>query len=156
GGPDVISHQKHSGLLVTGSNTSLYDCKLYMRSFGHGFFVQKHAENVHFEDCYVEGEVRSTDDILKETEGPAYDVNFRTWTENREGEYRVTPGYMKSLCEDGFRTYGGIKNISFKNCMAKNTRGGFELRTNGGIYLENCTTIGTERAYWVGDGAQVI
>ena len=155
GGPDVIRHRKHSGLLVTGSNTRLYACRLYMRSFGHGFYVQKNAENIYFEDCYVEGEVRATADILKETSGPAFDVGFRTWTKNREGEYRVTPGYMKSLCEDGFRTYGQIKNIHFRNCTAKNTRGGFELRTNGGIRLEDCTTIGTERAYWVGEGAVV-
>ena len=153
GGPGVIRHHKHSGLLVTGSNARLIECKLYMQSFGHGFYVQKNAENIYFEDCYVEGAVRKTDDILKETSGPAFDVNFRTWTINREGEYRVTPGYMKSLCEDGFRTYGQIKNIHFKNCTAKNTRGGFELRTNGGICLEDCTVIGTERGYWVGDGA---
>ncbi|MRX65286.1 hypothetical protein [Maribacter luteus] len=149
----VIRHKKHSGLLVTGSDTKLYRCKLYNRSFGHCFFVQRNAENVYFEDCYAEGVVRSTDDILAETSGPAYDVNFRTWTKNREGKYVVTPGYMKSLCEDGFRTYGPIKNIHFKNCTAKNTRAGFELRTNTGVRLENCTTIGTERAYWVGDDA---
>jgi len=153
GGPGVIPHQKHSGLLVTGSNTRLLGCKLYMQSFGHGFYVQKKAENIYFEDCYVQGAVRKTDDMLKETSGPAFDVDFRTWTVNREGEYRVTPGYMKSLCEDGFRVYGQIKNIHFKNCTAKNTRGGFELRTNGGIRLESCTVMGTERGYWVGDGA---
>lgn len=155
GGPTVIRHKKHSGLLITGSNTKVYRSKIYNRSFGHCFFVQKKAENVYFEDCYAEGEVRTTDDILAETSGPAVDVGFRTWTQNREGEYVVTPGYMKSLCEDGFRTYGQIKNIHFKNCTAKNTRAGFELRTNEGIRLENCTTIGTERAYWVGDGAVV-
>ncbi|MCJ8164282.1 hypothetical protein MKJ04_05460 [Pontibacter sp. E15-1] len=155
GGETVIKHKKHSGLLVTGSNTRLYRCKLYNRSFGHCFFVQKGAENVYFEDCYAEGAVRSTDEILAETSGPAVDVNFRTWTQNREGKYVVTPGYMKSLSEDGFRTYGEIKNIHFKNCTAKNTRAGFELRTNGGTRLENCTTIGTERGYWVGDGAIV-
>lgn len=149
----VIPHKKHSGLLVTGSNTRLYGCKLYMRSFGHGFFVQNNAENIFFEDCYVEGEVRSTDDILAEESGPAFDAKFRTWTQNREGEYVVTPGYMKSLCEDGFRVYGNIRNINFKNCTAKNTRAGFELRTNGGARLENCTTIGTERAYWIRDDA---
>lgn len=156
GGPDVIRHQKHSGLLVTGSYSKIIGCKLYMKSFGHGFFVQKNAENVHFEDCYVEGELRKTEEILAETSGPAFDVQFRTWTQNRDGEYVVTPGYMKSLCEDGFRTYGSIKNISFKNCTAKNTRGGFELRTNEGILLENCTTIGTERAFWVGNNAKMI
>ncbi|MFC1763537.1 hypothetical protein ACFL6U_15845 [Planctomycetota bacterium] len=150
----VIKHRKHSGLLVTGSDTKLYGCKLYNRSFGHCFFVQKNPKNVYFEDCYAEGDVRSTDDILAETSGPAFDVKFRTWTQNREGEYVVTPGYMKSLCEDGFRTYGQSDNIHFKNCTAKNTRAGFELRMNG-VRLENCTTVGTELAYWVGDDAIV-
>lgn len=153
GGPDVIRHKKHSGFLVNGSYAQILDCKLYMRSFGHGFFIQKDASHLLFENCYVEGEVRSTDDVLKETSGPAYDVNFRTWTVNREGKYVVTPGYMKSLCEDGFRTYRQNADIKFINCIAKHTRGGFELRTKGGVYLENCTTIGTERAYWVNDGA---
>ncbi|MBN2766770.1 MAG: hypothetical protein JXR27_10390 [Paludibacteraceae bacterium] len=155
GGPDVIKHKKHSGFLVTGSNTQVYGCRLTMRSYGHGFYIQQNAANIHFENCYVEGETRTTDDVLTETLGPAFDVSFRTWTANREGKFIVTPGYTKSLCEDGFRTYGGISNVSFKNCTAKNTRGGFELRTNNGIRLENCTTIGTERAYWVGNGAIV-
>lgn len=155
GGPDVIRHQKQSGFLITGSHTNILGCKLYMRSFGHGFYMQKEAGDIYFEDCYVEGEARSTDEVLKETSGPAYDVKFRTWTPNREGEYIVTPGYMKSLCEDGFRTYGQNKNIRFKNCTAKNTRGGFELRTNGGVVLENCTVIGAERAFWFGNNAVV-
>ncbi|WP_319481336.1 hypothetical protein [uncultured Draconibacterium sp.] len=150
----TIPHKKHSALLVSGSNTKLYRCKIYNRSFGHCFFVQQNPKNVYFEDCYAEGEVRSTDDILAETSGPAFDVNFKTWTKNRDGEYIVTPGYMKSLCEDGFRTYGPAKNIQFINCTAKNTRAGFELRSNG-VRLENCTTIGTERAYWVRDSAIV-
>ncbi|ADY54292.1 hypothetical protein Pedsa_3763 [Pseudopedobacter saltans DSM 12145] len=153
GGPDVIRHKKQSGFLITGSYTKVYDVRLIMRAYGHGFFIQKDAGNIHFENCYVEGELRKTDDVLKENSGPAFGVNFRTWTANREGKYVVTPGYMKSLCEDGFRTYGQNKNISFKNCTAKNTRGGFELRTNGGVELDNCTTIGTERAYWVGNNA---
>lgn len=156
GGPDVIRHQKHSGFLITGDYTKVLNTKLFMKSFGHGFYIQKSASNIYFENCYVEGELRSTDDILQETEGPAFDVNFCTWTPNREGKYVVTPGYMKSLCEEGFRTYNwDNKNITFMNCTAKNTRGGFELRTNGGVYLENCTTIGTERAYWVGNDAVI-
>ncbi|TXG39052.1 right-handed parallel beta-helix repeat-containing protein [Seonamhaeicola maritimus] len=153
GRESVIRHKKHSGFLVTGSNTKILGCKLYMKSFGHGFFIQKNAENIYFEDCYVEGEVRKTDEILGETSGPAFDVNFKTWTENRSGEYKVTPGYVKSLCEDGFRTYGRIKNIQFKNCTAKNTRAGFELRAASNVNLENCKAIGTERGFWVGDNA---
>ncbi len=153
GGGSIINHKKHSGLLVTGSDTKIIRCKLYMKSFGHGFYVQNNCQNIYFEDCYVEGELRKTDEILDETSGPAFDVDFRTWTVNRKGQFRVTPGYIKSLCEDGYRTYGQIKNIRFKNCTARNTRAGFELRTDGGITLENCTVIGTERGYWVGNGA---
>ncbi|WP_372743947.1 hypothetical protein [Lutibacter sp.] len=151
----TIKHRKHSGLLVTGNETKLYNCKVFNRSFGHCFFIQQHPKNVYFEGCYAEGEVRSTDDILTETSGPAFDVNFKTWTQNREGEYVVSPGYMKSLCEDGFRTYGTCENIKFKNCTAKNTRGGFELRFNKAS-LENCTTIGTERAFWIGDNTTMV
>ncbi|MFB9057307.1 hypothetical protein ACFFU9_11215 [Mariniflexile ostreae] len=150
----TIKHRKHSALLVTGNETKLYRCKIYNRSFGHCFFIQQNPKNVYFEDCYAEGEMRSTDDVLAETSGPAFDVDFKTWTQNREGEYVVTSGYMKSLCEDGFRTYGECENITFKNCIAKNTRGGFELRFNKAL-LENCETIGTERGYWIGDDTVV-
>jgi parallel beta-helix repeat protein len=153
GGPDVIRHQKQSGFLITGNGTKVFRTQLIMRSFGHGFYIQNDAGDIYLEDCYVEGELRSTDEVLAETSGPAFDVKFRTWTPNREGEFIVTPGYMKSLCEDGFRTYGQNKNIRFKNCTAKNTRGGFELRTNGGVVLENCTVIGVERGFWFGNGA---
>lgn len=151
----TIKHLKHSGLLVTGSNTKLYGCKVISRSFGHCFFIQKNPKNVYFEDCYAEGEVRTTDAILAETSGSAFDVKFKTWTQNRDGQYIVTPGYMKSLCEDGFRTYGASENITFKNCTAKNTRAGFELRFNR-AHLENCSTIGTERSYWIGDNTVMV
>ncbi len=152
----VIRHQKHSGFLITGDRTTVIGCKLYIKSFGHGYFIQQNPKDVTMIDCYVEGEMRTTDQMLKETEGPAFDVNFRTVSPNRDGEYVVTKGYIKALCEEGFRTYGACKNLRFINCTAKHTRGGFELRSwDESMYLENCTTIGTERAYWVGEGAIV-
>jgi hypothetical protein len=155
GGPDILSHNKKSGVLVTGHGTTVLNTRLFMRSFGHGFFVQKDAENVRFENCYVEGVMRPTDEMLAETNGPAFRVGFRTVAKNRAGENRVTPGYMKSLSEDGFRTYGQHKNLVLKNCTAKNMRGGFELRTKTAVRLENCTAIGCERAFWVSSGASV-
>ena len=156
GGPDIISHQKKSGVLITGHGTCLLGGKLYMRSFGHGYFIQKDAENVRLEDCYVEGEMRATDDMLAETNGPAFKVGFRTVVKNRAGENLVTPGYMKSLCEDGFRTYGQHTNLVLKNCTARNMRGGFELRTKTAVRLENCTATGCERAFWISSGAVLV
>ncbi|MEO2005737.1 MAG: hypothetical protein ABGY41_16755, partial [Candidatus Poribacteria bacterium] len=147
---------KHSGLLVVGNDAHIVGCKLYMRSFGHGYYIQQEAENARFENCYVEGVMRSTDEMLAETSGVGFDRSFESVYKNREGEARVTPGYMKSLAEDGYRTYGGIKNISFTNCVAKHMRAGFELRTDGGVRVENCRTIGTERGYWVSGNAVVV
>jgi hypothetical protein len=148
GGKPVIGHRKHSGFLVTGDSARVLRCKLYMRSFGHGFFIQG-GDNHHFEDCHVEGVMRSTDDMLAETSGPAFDKNFAMEIRNRQGEHRVLPGYMKSLSEDGFRTYGQNKNLTFINCVARNMRGGFELRTREPVRLVNCSAFGNERGFWV-------
>jgi len=155
GGPTVIGHQKHSGVQIKGSRTRILDCRLTIRSFGHGFFVQG-GEGQHFENCYVEGEVRATSEMLKETEGPAHRVDFQMVLKTRKGDHKVLPGYTKSLCEDGYRTYNAVKDLTLINCVAKNMRGGFELRTKaGGVQLSNCQAIGCERGFWVSNGAVI-
>jgi len=151
----VISHHKHSAVLIRGDSATLVGCRVHMRSYGHGYFVQD-GDNHVFEDCFVEGAMRATDDMLAETSGPAFDAAFRSVYKNRHGENRVTSGYMKSLAEDGFRTYSQARNLVFRNCTAKYMRAGFELRTQGGVQVENCEAIGNERGYWVSSDAKVI
>jgi len=153
GGPDIIGPSKKSGVHITGDGTTLVGCKLHMRSFGHGYYLQGDVANVRFEDCYVEGVVRATDEMLAETSGPAFKVGFRTVVLTRQGENKILPGYMKSLSEDGFRTYGQHENLSLVNCTAKNMRAGFELRSKSAARLENCTAIGNERGFWISTGA---
>jgi hypothetical protein len=155
GGPGVIGHRKHSGVHIAGDGTRVIGCRLFMRAFGHGYFVQEDAADVLIEDCLVEGEMRATDEMLAETSGPAFDVDFRTVLKNRAGEHRVVPGYMKSLAEDGFRTYGHHRNLVIRNCTAKHMRAGFELRSESGVRLENCAAIGCERGFWISTGAVV-
>lgn len=155
GGQAVIGHRKHSGVQILGSHTKVLDCRLYLRCFGHGFFVQG-GEDQHFENCYVEGEMRATTEILHETEGPAHHAKFQMVLETRNGDHTILPGYTKAKCEDGYRTYNAVKNLTLINCVAKNVRGGFELRTKGGgVQIKNCETIGCERGYWVGNGATI-
>ncbi|GAA4442199.1 hypothetical protein [Bremerella cremea] len=156
GGDYTIGHHKQSGVHIVGSGTQIIGCKLYVHSYGHGFYIQGgHTQS--FQDCYVEGKIRATDDMLKETSGPAADIDFRTVVANRDGERRVTPGYMKSLAEDGYRTYHDIRDLTFLNCTAKHMRGGFELRTEGGgVQIQGCQAIECERGYWVGNGATVL
>lgn len=156
GGNAVIFHYKHSGILVKGDGTQLKKCKVKMRSYGHGIFLQEDAANVLIEDCLVEGELRKTEDMLAETEGPAYKKNFETVFRNREGEKTLLPGYMKSLCEDGFRTYGEHRDLVIRRCVARNTRAGFELRMDKArVLVEDCRAIGCERGFWLGSRATV-
>ena len=149
GAKKTISHQKHSGVLFTGWDSRVLGCTIYVRSYGHGFVMQGGGRQ-HFEDCLVEGEMRSSDTILAETEGPAHKIDFKTVTRMRGGNHRVLPGYMKSLAEDGYRTYHQAEGLVFRNCVARHMRSAFELRTGGAVLLDGCAAYGNERGFWVG------
>lgn len=147
---------KHSGVHITGSQTTLIGCKIFSRSFGHGFYLQEDCNDIRFEDCHVEGVMRSTDEILQETEGIAAKLKFQTVMKTHAGDYQILQGYMKALGEDAFRTYGQHKNLTLKDCTARNMRGGFELRTKTAPRVENCTALGCERGFWVSNGATIL
>lgn len=154
GSNSIVRGRKHSGLLVCGTNTKLLGCKVVSRSFGHCFYIQG-GINTYFEDCYAEGEMRPTDAMLAETSGPAFDNNFRSVYKPNT----IQPGYMKSLQECGFRTYGSggpekrkTGAVKLVNCTAKNVRVGFALHADEDtrpVQLENCAGIGCERAFYL-------
>ncbi|MFY0713598.1 leucine-rich repeat protein [Seonamhaeicola sp. NFXS20] len=155
GGGSLVAMRKHSGLLVGGLNVSIIGCSIYSTSFGHLFFVQG-GRNVLFQDCYAEAVTRTTDDMLAETSGPAFDLDFEAVYPNYEGEKVITPGYTKSLSECGFRAYGSgagntTEGITLVNCTARNTRVGFALETGGPLLVKNCETTGCEAGFNVKD-----
>ncbi len=156
----TIKHSKHSGFLIRGESNHAKNCTLIQRSYGHCMFMQA-ASNPIIEGCYIEGEVRSTDDMLAETEGPAFDIDFMTvWG------FTLPGGYMKSLTEAGIRAYNagntyidgvwysrGTSNPTFINNTMVNTRVGVTLtHATGDKYVSGCTAIGTERGYAIGSG----
>jgi hypothetical protein len=163
GGPNLVGLQKQSGIMVAGRDNTLRRCKVISRAFGHCFYIQKPqgitTDNIRLEDCYAEGVTRTTSDMLRETSGPLADLNFGSIAENRDGRFLVVTGYVKSLVEDGFRTYGGTGKITLLNCTAVNTRAGFEV--NGPDEGEEKTLIdggnamGCERAYLIGSNTIV-
>ncbi len=154
GGGSLVRLQKHSGMLVTGLDIQILDCSIYSRSFGHLFFVQG-GRNVYFENCYAEAVTRTTDEMLAETAGPAFDAAFAAVYKNYAGEKVITPGYTKSLSECGFRNYGtgGTEGhttgaMRFVNCRAKNCRIGFALsKIEGDILVQDCEAVGCEAGY---------
>lgn len=163
GGPNITGLQKQSGIMMAGRDNTARRCRVISRAFGHCFYVQNFGEqgtdNIRLEDCYAEGVVRSTADMLRETSGVLAELSFATIAENRDGRYLVLPGYMKSLVEDGFRTYGGTRRVQLINCTAVNTRAGFEVNGpeegDGKTIVDGGTALGCERAYLLGSNVIV-
>ncbi len=153
GGPNLVALQKQSGIQVIGSRTLLKRCKVFSRAFGHCFYIQG-GEGSRVEDCYAEGSTRGTSEMLADTAGPAFDLGFRSVYRNRDGRFTITPGYTKSLSEDGFRTYGGAGSVTISNCTAVNTRAGFEIGAKDDsptkTVVENCVARGCERGFLIG------
>ncbi|MCH6255977.1 carbohydrate-binding protein [Puniceicoccaceae bacterium K14] len=160
GGPQTIKHYKHSALLVRGESNHIKDCTLIHRSYGHAIFMQA-ASNPTIEGCYIEGETRTTDEMLAETSGPAFDIDFLTiWG------FRLPPGFTKSTGEGGIRAYNagatvidgvfydrGASNPTLLNNTIVNMRTGVTLtHASGTRYVEGCSTIGCERGYAIGRG----
>ena len=168
GKPGLAKLRKHSGILIGGDDTTLRRCRVISRAFGHCFVIQG-GRNTLLEDCYAEGITRSTSDMLRERGGEAEQYDYRSVYENRDGRFVITPGYRKSLTEDGFRTYGkgGSRGqttgkTTLINCTAINTRAGFEivrpvpegesLSEDQKTTLIGCTALGTERAFLLING----
>lgn len=153
GGPNLLPLQKQSGIQILGNGSVLRRCRVFSRAFGHCFYIQV-GTDILLEDCHAEGAMRPTSDMLRDTNGPAFNLGFKSVYENRDGRYLITPGYMKSLSEDGFRTYGNAGRVTLINCTAINTRAGFEIGApdNSPVktLLQNCVARGCERAYLLG------
>ena len=153
GGPNLLHLQKQSGIQILGTGTTLKRCRVLSRAFGHCYYIQS-GDNIRVEDCYAEGVMRATDDMLRETSGPAFELGFKSVYENRDGRHVITPGYEKALTEDGFRTYGGAGSVTLVNCTAINTRAGFEIGAKDDApvktVVENCVARGCERAFLIG------
>lgn len=161
----VIGHRKHSAVLIRGLRNHFKNNTVISRSYGHCVFMQA-ASYPTIEGCYIEGEVRTTDDMLAEagTGTPADNKNFMTtWG------YTLPAGYMMSLQEAGIRAYNagttyidgvtiqrGTDNPTVLNCTVKNTRTGVVLaHATGTSYVEGCTVLGCEQGYSIGNGSIV-
>ena len=167
GGGSVLSHQKHSTVLIRGLRNTLRQSTVFNYSYGHSVFMQG-SEDTLIDGVYVQGELRSTADMLAANnprfaaaDERAASVDFTTiWG------YRLPTGYWMSLQESGIRAYNGgntiIDGVAYErgadtvtvlNSVVRNTRTGVVLtHAIGSKYIENTTVMGTETGFAIGAG----
>lgn len=163
----LVALHKHSSLLITGIRSTLTRCNVITRAFGHGIVLQGATDTL-IEDCYVEGEMRSTDDILA---GDLSHINI-TQYETVDGvqvpKSVYAPGYFEkghvvSMQEGGVRTYldgplsySRTKGVTVVNTTVKNMRTGFVLvHGSGDMTIKDCTATGCESAFSGGTGITI-
>lgn len=161
GGGAFVPLRKHSGILICGERTKVIGCTVKQFAFGHAIVMQGAVDTL-VQDCYVEGEMRTTDAMLAETAGPAFDVGFKS----HYPPGKIMPGQIKCLAEDGVRTYANgaffdgrrTGPIEVINCTVKNMRSGITLgMEQGPSKIVNSTVIGfQERGYSIGSNGQIV
>lgn len=161
----LVSLHKHSSLLIVGTGGKLSGCSVITRAFGHGVVLQGAVDTL-IEDCYVEGEMRSTNDMLS---GDLSDITKFVTVDGKDvpASY-YAPGYfeeghMISMQEDGVRTYldgpfsySRTKGVTVRNTTVKNMRNAFILVFGSGdMLVYNCTAIDCEVGYSGGTGITI-
>lgn len=168
GGGSVIGHTKHSGILILGESITLRNTSLFMRSYGHGIFMQGAVDTL-IDGCHVEGELSTVNTVLaEEGSGSAADnVDFLTvWGFNLKDLGR---DYRFSLQEDGIRAYPAgnpegfpdgrnTGDITVLNSTVKFMRSGVTvgLARSGTHYVENVTSLANESGFWLGDNGVIV
>ena len=167
GGGPILSHDKHSGVLIRGLRNSFKHSTVFNYAYGHSVFMQG-SEDTLIDSIYVQGELRSTADMLAANDSRfsaadkrAADVDFVTvWG------YKLPTGYWMSLQEAGIRAYNGgntvidgveydrgADTVTVLNSVIRNTRTGVTLvHATGTKYVENTTAIGCESGFSIGSG----
>ena len=167
GGGPVLSHQKHSTVLIRGLRNTLRQSTVFNFAYGHSVFMQG-SDDTLIDGVYVQGELRSTDD-MRDADDPRFaladaraeSVNFVT-----EWGYQLPRGYWMSLQEAGIRAYNGgrtvidgeeyergANDVTVLNSVVRNTRTGVTLvHATGEKYVENTTVLGVEQGFSIGSG----
>ena len=154
GPPNHVQPRKQSGLLISGKKNKILSGKFVQHAYGHCIVLQG-ATDALIKDCVVEGKMRTTDEMLAETDGPAFDAGFKSIYPPGT----IQPGQIKALCEDGIRTYATGNHVPQKtarvtvmDCTVRNTRSGVTFGfEQGPSKIVNTAVIGyQERGFSIG------
>jgi len=152
----VVGLKKHAGINVNGRNCTLDGVSLSVLAFGHGIFMQTHADNTLINNCTLQGRVRSGAEMYEEGEGSLphqFDYIVRFGYLDRKP---IPRNKMFALTEDGIRNYNGVGKITVKNTSVTNFRGGISLATGKAAHVENVNLVNCEQGYQLPGNSKVI
>jgi hypothetical protein len=123
-----MTHYKQSGFLITygATNVVVDNVILNMRSYGHGFYMQRGVKDILFKDCQVLGDEMVDSDII--IAHPEYQLwGHATYKAPIPEDIRI------SKHEDAFRVYPNgeyeengypywVENITITNCVVERMR----------------------------------
>ncbi|WP_165730764.1 carbohydrate-binding protein [Polaribacter sp. 20A6] len=171
----LIKHNKHSGVLIRGTRNTVKNSKIVSRAYGHIMFFQGAIDGL-IENCIIEGEMRSTDNMF--TGDDLTDEEFNSVGYKRAHKvateldflsvwgYQLPKGYYKSLNEAGIRAYGsGVTIINgevidrntvtpvVKGCTISGSRAAVTLsQASGKESIIDCIALSNERGFALADG----
>ena len=142
GGGAVLPLRKHSGILIHGDRGVVDGCKVKMEAFGHAIFMQ-YGTDLLVKNCYVEGEVRPSNDFLAENDPSDLARKYQhqiQWPDSVKG-IKVPKDHMINLAEDGIRAYGGTGKVTVENCQVVRMRGGIKIYMANSGSIRNCEVL---------------
>ena len=143
GRDNVAGLDKRCGLLITGVGNTVDGCEFQHRAFGHVVYMQKGADKTLIKNTLIEGAVRPSNDLYKETNDGDLPKRFKY--ELPIGHVKGLPiprDVMLNLTEDGIRAYPINGSVTVENCIVKKTRGGIKLYlAKGDVTVRDCTVL---------------
>lgn len=144
GSGNTYGLDKRGGIEIRGPNTTINNCELQMRAFGHGIYIQEPANNTVIKNTLIEGVVRNTNDILAENSNSLPGKNNYKDVNGDD----IENNDVISLCEDGVRVYGGGGSCTVENTTVKKMRGGIRLWLASQATVTNSTAIDCGNTNW--------
>jgi len=138
---------KHGGIVIKAKNTVLDGVEVQQKAFCHAIFIQSPADNTLIKDTLVEGVVRETNDMYKETDPESlpykynYMMPFSIAGGRNNPQVPIPRDHLFTLTEDGIRVYSGGGSVRVENSTVKKTRGGIRLYLASGATVINCKAV---------------
>jgi hypothetical protein len=135
GGNAVTRLRKHSASQLGGRDNLIVGLDLQSGSYGHLCMVSPYR--YYYIDSTFSGEMRRSDEMLAETEGPLAELDYET----KYG--KLEPGMMVSLQEGGLRTYHNLQEEHklLTTTISKSDGGTGLVNGSAPVFMSNCRFI---------------